>query len=207
MENVFQNIFNTNGWTSDESISGPGSTLEQTKIIREEILNLIDKFKIKSIMDAPCGDLNWMKHLFKNESMNDVKYFGVDIIPDIIENNIKRYSSSNISFKKMNICEDVLPKCDLILCRDCLVHFNTTSILNTIKNFKKSQSTYLLTTTFSNRRNNKNLQTGSWQPLNLRAEPFNFPAPILSIIERCTENNGIYSDKSLALWSLNGLNV
>ena len=39
-----------------------------------------------------------------------------------------------------------------------------------------------------------------WRPLNFQAEPFNFPLPLRSLLEGCTEMNSRYADKSLSLW-------
>lgn len=94
----------------------------------------------------------------------------------------------------MDITKDRLPTGDLILCRDCLVHFSLSD------NFKASQSRYLLTTTFTNLTFNQEIRTGSWRPLNLEIEPFNFPKPILVINENCTEGEMNFTDRSLALW-------
>ena len=103
----------------------------------------------------------------------------------------------------MDITKVRLPTGDLILCRDCLVHFSLSDIHSALNNFKASQSRYLLTTTFTNLTFNQEIRTGSWRPLNLEIEPFNFPKPILVINENCTEGEMNYTDKSLALWDLN----
>lgn len=36
----------------------------------------------------------------------------------------------------------------------------------------------------------------------MQLQPFNFPAPIRIINEKCTEAGGQYSDESLGLWEL-----
>ncbi len=119
---------------------------------------------------------------------------GIDIVDEIIKRNKKKYRLNNVQFFHMDITKDLLPTGDLILCRDCLVHFSLSD------NFKASQSRYLLTTTFTNLTFNQEKRTGSWRPLNLEIEPFNFPKPILVINENCTEGEMNYLDKSLALW-------
>lgn len=48
-------------WQSKESVSGDGSELEVTKDLRialEDLLNFLD---IRTMLDIPCGDFNWMK--------------------------------------------------------------------------------------------------------------------------------------------------
>jgi len=46
------------------------------------------------------------------------------------------------------------------------------------------------------------VKQGGWRTLNFRFAPFNFPAPLHLLNERCTENNGKYADKSLVLWKI-----
>lgn len=107
----------------------------------------------------------------------------------------------------MDISKDGLPKADMILCRDCLVHFSFEDILSAIRNFKRSGSQYILTTTFSERLSNIDINTGGWRTLNLQLPPFNFPRPIKLINEKCDEAGGIYLDKSLGLWRLEDIAI
>jgi hypothetical protein len=95
---------------------------------------------------------------------------------------------------------------DLILCRDCLVHLPLADAVNAVDNLRRSGSQYLLTTTFVNRDDNRDIPAaGGWRPLNLRRPPFNFPDPLLVLDERCTAGDGKYADKSLGLWLLASL--
>jgi hypothetical protein len=47
----------------------------------------------------------------------------------------------------------------------------------------------------------------AWRPLNLQAAPFHFPDPLALIDEKCTEDDGVYADKQLGLWSLSDIPV
>lgn len=69
-----------------------------------------------------------------------------------------------------------------------------------LENIRASGSTYLLTTTFPGRRNSE-IATGQWRPINLEAEPFEFPPPLQLFNEGCVEPPG-YSDKSMGLWHI-----
>lgn len=102
----------------------------------------------------------------------------------------------------MDLIGDKLPKVDLVLCRDCLVHFSFDDVFAALRNIVSSGSTYLLTTTFPEREANDDIRTGSWRPLNLERAPFHMPAPLRILNEGCTENGGIYHDKSLAFWRI-----
>ena len=60
-KNVFLEIKNKRFWNSSESISGYGSTIDNTFITRKAIQDIINLYNIKTILDIPCGDYNWMK--------------------------------------------------------------------------------------------------------------------------------------------------
>ena len=70
-----------------ESLSGDGSGMTQTKIIRKTIPLIIKKYKIQTIFDAACGDFYWMKFIINNK----IQYIGTDIVKKLIELNKKKY--------------------------------------------------------------------------------------------------------------------
>ena len=194
MKSTFTHIYQNNAWNGTESISGTGSTLEQTKHIVHGIQGLVEKHGIKSILDIPCGDFNWMRHV----GLGDTIYIGADIVPDIISSNKEKHK--NITFKVLDISEDLLPDVDLIIIRDCLVHFSFADIIKTMKNLKRCNYQYVLTTNFIQRPLNADITTGDWRTLNLKSQPFCLPDSLVDLSEHCTENGGIYRDKCLSLW-------
>jgi hypothetical protein len=199
-EKVFTDIYYKNIWESD-SRSGPGSELTQTKELIVKLPGIFDALEIKSLLDAPCGDFNWMNHI----PLEGINYIGGDIVVEIIKNNNRLFAKENIIFQNLDIIRDSLPNVDLILVRDCLVHFSYRDIQKTIKNIKKSGMKYLATTTFTNRNRNFDIPTGEWRLLNLLEPPFNFPEPKFLLNEKCTEGNGQFSDKSLGVWLVSDL--
>ena len=203
MENIFTEIYKRNWWGDKDTRSGTGSNLIQTKLIIESIPNILKEYKISTILDIPCGDFYWMNNI----NLNRINYIGADIVKELIELNTRKYESFNISFKKLNLIEDELPKVDLIFCRDCLVHFSFEYIHKSIINICNSQSKYFMTTTFIEREKNVDIETGQWRPINFETYPFHFPEPRRIINEGCTENNNIYSDKSLGLWDINDIRL
>jgi len=202
MHVVFKEIMQKNTWNGNESLSGPGSSLTQTKYIRQQLPKLFKKYKITTLLDIPCGDFYWMN---KTDLRDIKKYTGGDIVEDLIVSNKKHFASKTKSFRVLNIINDKLPTVDMVLVRDCLVHFSYKDIQKAIKNLKKSKSTYLLTTTFTEGKSNEDIITGYWRPLNLQKVPFHFPKPLLLINEKCTEEDGKYADKSLGLWKIKDL--
>jgi hypothetical protein len=128
----------------------------------------------------------------------NVDYTGGDIVDDIIECNTKLYGGANRRFIRVDLTRDDLPKTDLVLCRDCLVHFPYSRIFAALGNIKRSGSGYLLTTTFPEKGPNEDIPTGAWRPINLQLPPFRFPLPMQVINEGHPDAD--YRDKSLALW-------
>lgn len=180
-----------------ESVCGPGSSLSQTDEIRRTLPVLIREIGARSLLDAPCGDFNWMRHV----ALPVDRYIGIDTLRELILENQRKFGGPQRSFINLDIIHDELPQVDLIFCRDYLLYLSYEDVFNSLKHFKNSGSQYLLTTTFPEWQGNKQINTGQWRPLNLQIYPFDFPPPLKTINEKCTENDGRYS-KNLSLWRL-----
>jgi hypothetical protein len=204
LQEKFTHVYENNGFNGIESLSGTGSGVAQTRTILLKLPELFVSFGIKILVDAPCGDMFWMSELLANNTVLE-KYIGVDIVKKLIVKNRQQFANDIISFECLNIVDDIPPKGDLILCRDCLAHLTFEEAKTVISNFKKSGSRYLLTTTYPEHALNAEL-VGCWRSINLQTPPYNFPEPIAIINENCTEVGGSFSDKSLALWDLNTVN-
>jgi 2-polyprenyl-3-methyl-5-hydroxy-6-metoxy-1,4-benzoquinol methylase len=194
---IFEDIHKNGGWRNDESVSGSGSMLRNAKNIVELLPIIFQQYNIRTVLDIPCGDFNWMKQV----RLDEVKYIGCDIVGKLVENNQRKHSNKQLSFLVADITEDVLPRVDLILCRDCLVHFSNKDVLRALRNVIKSGSSFLLVTTFPDHEN-RDIVTGNWRPLNLQSPPFNLPEPVRIFFEGCDEVDGQYKDKALALWNI-----
>jgi SAM-dependent methyltransferase len=192
----FIEIYENNLWGSTESVSGSGSEIQNTKVIQNELPVLLQKFNIKSILDIPCGDWNWMK----NVNLCGASYIGADIVEPLIKSNKINYP--NIDFRVMDLINDPLPKVDLIFTRDCLGHLNNNNILKALKNCKESKSKYLLATSFTKWDINPDIEDGGWKCINLMIPPFQLN-PIYLINEDCKEGYPHYNDKCMILFQLN----
>jgi hypothetical protein len=201
LEDIFTEINLGNKWAGQESSSGIGSDLLQTKTIIREIPILLRELGVSTFLDLPCGDHNWMQ----KADLSGVQYIGGDIVENLIERNNKVFGNHQKIFTKIDLSKDPLPNADLILVRDCLVHLNYDTINLIINNLKKSSIKYILTTTFPITKRNYDITTGNWRPLNLNKNPFYFPPPRRIIVETCTESYGQYTDKSLGLWEIQSL--
>lgn len=198
MAEVFSDIAKNAKWGSVETVSGPGSTMDATETIRTEIPALMQRLELRSLLDIPCGDHNWMSSVLDKNKW--IQYIGGDIAPELIQKNRERFPGRN--FGVVDLVSDQLPGADLILVRDGLVHLPHEFVIKAIQNIKASGSRYLLATTFPGRPN-KDIQVGQWHPMDLSDKIFGLGQPTELINENCKEGDGQFKDKSLGLWKLN----
>jgi cyclopropane fatty-acyl-phospholipid synthase-like methyltransferase len=202
LEKKFNLIYRTNYWNSKESISGPGSTLIYTENIRKELPIIFKKFSIKSILDIPCGDFNWMRYVLIS---CNVSYTGADIVSKIIKNNTSLYSCDKINFTILDLTSDFLGTYDLIICRDIFFHLSFNDIFNSLENIIKSRSKYVLITSHikSDSFYNHDISSGDFRRLNLFAPPFNLPED--KLIYRFDDWINNFPEREMCLWEINDL--
>ncbi len=196
---VFKRIHDTNLWGSDDSVSGLGSELAATARLREELPRLFAALGVRTVLDLPCGDHEWMSRV----DFAGIDYLGADIVPDLVARHRERWPERR--FELLDLCSSALPRVDVVLCRDCLVHLCDAQVRQAIANLKRSGSEWLLTTTFPECDGNRDIQTGDWRMINFQIAPWNWPAPAGLLVEGCTESGGGYEDKSLGLWRIAAL--
>jgi SAM-dependent methyltransferase len=195
----FDLIHRSNLWASEETVSGVGSELEATEALRRALPSLFRRYRVRSILDAACGDFRWMSQM----DLSGMDYIGADIVTAMVDANASKYSGHNhIRFVHLDLLRDRLPSADLILCRDCLVHLSFAKVRSALHRFARSRGDYLLATTFPGIQQNDDIEDGDWRPINLEKAPFDLPPPIELIVEGCSEAAGDYSDKALGLWSI-----
>ena len=195
LEETFTEIYEKNLWQSAESVSGLGSEIEYAKSVSKELPVLLQKYNIKSILDIPCGDWNWMK----NVDLCGASYIGADIVKPLIEENKSKYPG--VDFRALDLTNDDLPKVDLVFVRDCFGHLTNENVHKAIENIKRSGSKYLLATSFTKWDMNPDIEDGGWKCINLMIPPFQLN-PIYLINEDCKEGNPHYNDKCVILFIL-----
>ena len=208
---IFTALYNTNGFGSLESKSGPGSTLEKTKTLTPFIIDVIKKYNIQSVTDFPCGDLNWVNGIWPQIN----QYVGCDIVENCIKDNQAKYPTGD--FRCLDLSCDEIPAADLLIVRDVLGHQPIEVALQMVENILKSKCKYLLSTTWAKKtgdnwtqcqqgeilRENQGVNFGGFYPVNLMSSPFNFP-----LAEEFHKEDVFVDDheagyaKTLALWDL-----
>ena len=177
---VFDNIYLEGEWGRDETVSGPGSTLAYTENIRGHLPKIAESLNVRTLIDAPCGDFNWMSAV----SLPQVSYIGIDIVQALVASNQSKYGDERRRFIHGNIIKDALPNGDLLMCRDCLFHLSYSDIFQALRNICHSDIKYLFTTThLNNGFENRDIATGGARRIDLFSEPFCFPPDVLYRVE------------------------
>jgi 2-polyprenyl-3-methyl-5-hydroxy-6-metoxy-1,4-benzoquinol methylase len=199
-QEVFTRIYTERAWGDGESASGAGSSLMETRVVRDLLPGLLASLGCRSLLDLPCGDFNWMRHV----ALDGIHYTGADIVEPLIARNRELYGGAHRSFEVMNLLTGPLPRADVVLCRDCLGHLSREDCRRALASIKASGSTYLLSTTYPvvsrARALNTSIKTGQWYAINLEAAPFRLPAPVQLFNEGCGVAD--FEDKSLGLWRI-----
>lgn len=158
--------FHKSKWTAGypETVSGSGSMMKNTENVRFNLPEIIKKYEIKTMFDAPCGDRNWIKHLDLSEL--GCEYTGGDIIEDVI----KDIDLPNV--KLFDLRKNQFPDVDLWFSRDCLYHLCLDDIQRVVSNALTSNIKYFLITSHleseSAHSKNHDIATGDYRCLILK---------------------------------------
>lgn len=199
---AFTEIFRTNHWQDPESVSGPGSTLARTADLRAALPALLRELGARSLLDLGCGDARWIART----PLRGIRYTGVDLVAPLVRRARLQHGWRGLRFRRLDIVEGPLPRADVVLCRDALIHLTDASIARVLANVRRSGSAYLLTSTF---RDHDHAPLGpegegwGWRTVNLERPPFALPAPLRTIPD--TPRAPGYEDKVLALWPASAL--
>lgn len=179
-EQRFSRIYRRHVWTFNGSVSGPGSELVSTEALRSALVSVINNLSIRSVIDIPCGDFNWMRELMEKVS---VDYTGIDIVAKLIAENERRYSRENIRFECGDLMNGPLPMADLVITRDCFIHLSYKDTFRAMTTIKQSGSTFFLASNYPDVKQNEDIVTGRFRYNNLAIAPYFFPEPEMRIVE------------------------
>lgn len=116
------------GGLADGTPCGGGSTKASAHSIVSLLASMAERYCVKSICDAGAGDLHWIVDVPWSLHM---VYRAFDIVP------------RHPNVLRVDITQQALPKCDVILCRHVLIHFDPERIVRTLGLFRMS-GRYLL---------------------------------------------------------------
>lgn len=192
METAFTKIYENSYWSQDHP-NGPGSTFQNTDLIRHILSDIIKKYKIKSIVDAGCGLYSWIDGLITH----DMEYVGIDIVLKQIQDNQKLpVGGKNLKFIHGDITNNYSNEAknkDLIFCKHLTQHLTEANTKKILNNFKNSGCKYLLISNYDIDYNNEHvewsndncprLDQGACRPQNLLMHPYNLSPVIENFAE------------------------
>ncbi len=176
-----------------ETPCGAGSTLATTAYLRERLPGVLSSLSVMKLLDAPCGDLNWMQDV----DLSNIDYIGCDIdhLPTARWNAATGFNAYTFRFLEIDIVNGTLPRADAILCRDFMQHLPHEMVFQTLRNFARTGAEWLLMTSHLNGTNTDIAKPGDFRPLNLLAPPFNLPEPAITI------DDPPGADRIIGVWS------
>ena len=173
-----KSIFDHDKWRSGgaETPCGVGSQVDETRVVSRLIQEIIMEWDmVKIVNDAGCGDMNWTRLLRPWLIANGIDYLGYDIRAWVDE--------YPMPFEELDIINEVMRPCEVIICRDVLFHFPNEYVLQALANFRKSGRGLLATTTPSEMgpvdNSKRDIQVGGFAPIDLEAEPFCLGEPMM----------------------------
>jgi len=207
---TFTQVYKELGWSSHqkESVSGTGSILKNTEMLREQLPKICKAYNINKIVDIACGDFNWMKEIVHNFEF----YRGVDIVEDLIISNKEKYDDlDNVEFLTADVIDD-FNKCisgesfDAIILKDVFVHFPNEYVKKVLASIGNSSIKYVFITHFNSIQSNYDIEEfNGWRPQNFTISPWRIGNPIESIpspTEKYAWDGHAYTDKTLSLWKI-----
>ena len=152
-------------------------------------LRSANRYNVKSVNMVGGGIFGNWEYKIDYDKLG-VDYHGYDIVDDEVERNKKEFP--NYNFSQLDMITDVCRKADLIICREVIQHLSSNQVINSIENFKKSGSKYLLINNWNMKFNyeifpNDFIRGYSfYNPKNLLLYPYNMKPPFDSFVEKNT---------------------
>ena len=136
IKQTFKNIYNKNIWGEGDEPYYSGGGSHNRKIITpyiELVCKLIREREISTICDIGCGDYNIMRNVLNQSEFE--KYYGIDVVDDLVEYNNLRFSNDKISFLCMDASDEtqMIPNADLLVIRQVLQHLDNEHVKRILK--------------------------------------------------------------------------
>lgn len=173
MTEPFSDVYRRNLWNGVESRSGPGSGPAATARLAAELLLLVDRYEIDSVLDVGCGDAYWQPPL--------PGYVGIDVAPEAIERARARHPDR--IYLEVDP-RDLIPQAfDLVVVRDVIQHLSLADGVALLENVRRSGSKLLLASSYCGAEN-VDIESGvDAYSANLEVEPFALGPPLEIILD------------------------
>ncbi|MCM4161290.1 class I SAM-dependent methyltransferase [Antarcticibacterium flavum] len=174
-------IYENNLWGGDSADYYSGLGSHHPGLVApyvETVCAVLKAFKIPPVVcDLGCGDFNVGKELVQHSK----KYIAIDIVPDLIARNKKKFRAENLEFHVLDIAAEELPSGDCAILRQVLQHLSNAEIKSVVEKLYRYK--YVLLTEHlpeDDFEPNKDIISGQGIRLkkksgvNITAAPFNF---------------------------------
>jgi SAM-dependent methyltransferase len=175
MTGIFSQIYANGAWVmreNQDSLSGVGSTQAATRELSTQLSNFLREVSCRRLVDIGCGDFNWMHTV-----QGDFDYVGIDVVPQVIEQNVARYASARRRFLCSDATRGRIEAGDVAICREVLFHLSFKDGLSLLRNVRAAGFKHALFTTDNSVWFNSDIRSGDFRRINLLQAPYALPAP------------------------------
>lgn len=207
----FSKVYENKVWKTG---SGRGSSVSFAASTICRLIDVISKYRIETIIDAPCGDQQWA-HILRRVLPN-LQYVGVDVVPGVIMRNKEMFQdpAEKTEFFLLDITEDGAFQSlqnksrqwkqtkTAIFSRHVLEHHPYQNIFKIVNNIRASKASYFIGTWQPWAGINNDIDApGGYRALDFTKAPFNFPFPRLAWMENEDNSSRAAPEPFMALWS------
>ncbi|MDT0688027.1 class I SAM-dependent methyltransferase [Autumnicola psychrophila] len=126
-------IYKSNLWGGDKATFYSGLGSHHPEVVHPYIAvvsGFLKDFETSPVVcDLGCGDFNIGKELVKYSE----KYIAIDIVPDLIAHNKKKFREENLEFHVLDIAAEELPLGDCAILRQVLQHLSNAEIKSVVE--------------------------------------------------------------------------
>lgn len=173
-------------WPTSETTCGVGSMLAHTEMVRAWLPGALSRLGVKRLLDAPCGDRNWIRHVDL-----PCAYVGIDHEPDHVD----RAREDGASVALGDILDGDLPDCDAILSRDFMQHLSLHDEARALAAYRATGAKWLIATCHG--KAGADCATGEFRFIDLRGRP-EFGQPV----DFCLDDTSGEDRRILGVWPL-----
>lgn len=153
-----------------------------TEHLRAELPALLRRLNVCCLVDAPCGDCNWISQT----DLGGIDYHGIDLSGDHLavaagKNWNGPQRPRNHKLERGDILRVSLPIADAFLCREFFQHIPNKAVLKFLDKVRRNGCIWLLATSAES--DNREIGPDMFRPLDLTAAPFNLGSPAFEIAD------------------------
>jgi hypothetical protein len=193
MTGIFSQIYANGAWVmreNQDSLSGVGSTQVATRELSTQLSDFLREVACRRLVDIGCGDFNWMHTV-----QGDFDYLGVDVVPQVIEQNTALYANGRRRFSCADATRGPIETGDVAICREVLFHLSFKDGLKLLRNVRAAGFKHVLFTTDNSVWFNSDIRSGDFRRINLLRSPYALLAP-----SRELADDKVSRGRALAVW-------